>query len=97
MTLFPESGSTHLLSCGGTGTEAFTEYIKTHPEINFVFCCFDTDKAGKNATRHFMQSLPASFKVASMTPTKYKDWNELLQNFGTVPKLYTLQTREQKT
>lgn len=94
MTLFPESRNTHLLSLAGTGTEALSQYVKDHPSINFIFLCLDNDPAGKQASERIGQSIPASFKVAKMIPTKFKDWNELLQHYGEVQKLYDIEQRE---
>ena len=90
-TLFPDSCRTHLLSCGGTGSEAFEQYVSDHPEIDVVFLCFDRDQAGNNAEKHYKQIIPASVRLIRMTPTKYKDWNELLQHSESVQKLYEIE------
>lgn len=86
MTLFPESRETHLLSLGGLGDEALRQYIKDHPEVNVLFFCVDADPAGDEAYNRLKHSFPPSFKVGRLIPTHFKDWNELLQHFGTVPK-----------
>lgn len=91
LTLFPESRHTHMLSLGGTGDDALQQYIADHPDINFIFSCLDADPAGKEASLRISRNIPQSCRFARMIPTRYKDWNELLQHFGDVPKLYEIE------
>lgn len=88
MTLFPNSGSSHLLSLGGTGDDALKQYITDHPQIRKVFFCLDNDQAGKAASERLRRCIPVDFTIARLIPTRYKDWNELLQHSGEVAKLY---------
>lgn len=88
MTLFPDSCNSHLLSLAGTGQEALSQYIADHPGIKSVFLCLDNDPAGKDASVRLSRILPVTFTVGRLTPTQYKDWNELLQHSGAVSELY---------
>lgn len=93
MTLFPESRNTHMLSLGGIADDALRQYMTDHPDINCIFSCLDADPAGKEAYIRLAQIVPESFKFARMTPTRYKDWNELLQHSGEVTELYDIEQR----
>ena len=87
MTLFPQSGSSHLLSLGGTGDDALRQYVADHQSIRTVFFCLDNDPAGQDASERLGRILPAAYTVGRLVPA-LKDWNDLLQHSGTVPKLY---------
>ena len=91
LTLFPQSRDTHLLSLGGLDDAALLQYTADHPDIRTVYFCLDNDQAGQNASVHLAQILPAAYTVGRLIPA-LKDWNELLQNQGTVPKLYNFES-----
>ena len=66
------------LSLGGVGEKALLRFLSERPNIQTVYLCLDSDKAGNEACSRLVSLTPEGYTVHRLVPL-YKDWNEVLQ------------------
>ena len=72
------------LSLGGVGAKALEGFLPERKDIETVYICTDSDKAGNDAVNRLLESIPESMTVIRLIPCK-KDWNEVLKQKGKLP------------
>lgn len=66
------------LSLGGVGAKALEGFLSERKDIETVYICTDSDKAGNDAVNRLLESIPESMTVIRLIPCE-KDWNEVLK------------------
>ena len=83
--LFPKNWQQHsYLSLGGVSARALQQFLSERPDMERVFLCLDSDKAGENACKRLAALLPDSMSVTRIQPVR-KDWNEVLTHRAEIP------------
>ena len=76
--LFPKNWQQHnYLSLGGVSGKALRQFLSERPDMERVFLCVDSDKAGEDACKRLAALLPDSVSVTRIQPCM-KDWNDVL-------------------
>ena len=76
--LFPKNWQQHnYLSLGGVSGKALRQFLSERPDVERVFLCLDSDKAGEDACKRLAALLPDSVSVTRIQPCM-KDWNDVL-------------------
>lgn len=76
--LFPKNWQQHnYLSLGGVSGKALRQFLSERPDVERVFLCLDSDKAGEDACKRRAGLLPDTVSVTRIQPCM-KDWNEVL-------------------
>ena len=76
--LFPKNWKQHnYLSLGGVSGKALRQFLSERPDMERVFLCLDSDKAGEDACKRLAALLPDSVSVTRIQPCM-KDWNDVL-------------------
>ena len=83
--LFPKNWQQHnYLSLGGVSTKALQQFLSERPDVERVFLCLDSDKAGEDACKRLAALLPDSVSVTRIQPCM-KDWNDVLVHRAEIP------------
>ena len=83
--LFPKNWQQHnYLSLGGVSGKALRQFLSERPDVERVFLCLDSDKAGEDACKRLAALLPDTVSVTRIQPCM-KDWNEVLVHRAEVP------------
>ena len=72
------------LSLGGVGAKALEGFLSERKDMETVYICTDSDKAGNDAVNRLLESIPESMTVIRLIPCE-KDWNEVLKQKGKLP------------
>jgi len=72
------------LSLGGVGAKALEGFLSERKNIETVYICTDSDKAGNDAVNRLLESIPEYMTVIRLTPRE-KDWNEVLKQKDKLP------------
>jgi len=72
------------LSLGGVGAKALEGFLSERKDIETVYICTDSDKAGNDAVSRLLESIPKSVTVIRLIPCE-KDWNEVLKQKDKLP------------
>ena len=76
--LFPKNWQQHnYLSLGGVSGKALRQFLSERPDVERVFLCLDSDKAGEDACKRLVGLLPDTVSVTRIQPCM-KDWNDVL-------------------
>ena len=76
--LFPKNWQQHnYLSLGGVSGKALRQFLSERPDVERVFLCLDSDKAGEDACKRLATLLPDTVSVTRIQPCM-KDWNDVL-------------------
>lgn len=62
------------LSLGGVGVKALEGFLSKRKDMETVYICTDSDKAGNDAVSRLLESIPKSVTVICLIPCE-KDWN----------------------
>ena len=83
--LFPKNWQQHnYLSLGGVSTKALQQFLSERPDMERVFLCLDSDKAGEDACKRLAALLPDTMSVTRIQPCM-KDWNDVLVHRAEIP------------
>ena len=83
--LFPKNWQQHnYLSLGGVSGKALRQFLSERPDVERVFLCLDSDKAGEDACKRLAALLPDTVSVTRIQPCM-KDWNEVLVHRAEIP------------
>ena len=83
--LFPKNWQQHnYLSLGGVSGKALRQFITERPDVERVFLCLDSDKAGEDACKRLAALLPDTVSVTRIQPCM-KDWNDVLVHREEIP------------
>ena len=83
--LFPKNWQQHsYLALGGVSAKALQQFLSERPDMERVFLCLDSDKAGEDACKRLAALLPDTVSVTRIQPTR-KDWNEVLVHRADIP------------
>ena len=83
--LFPQNWQQHnYLSLGGVSGKALRQFLSERPDVERVFLCLDSDKAGEDACKRLAALLPDSVSVTRIQPCM-KDWNDVLVHRAEIP------------
>ena len=83
--LFPKNWQQHnYLSLGGVSGKALRQFLSERPDVERVFLCLDSDKAGEDASKRLEALLPDTVSVTRIQPCM-KDWNEVLVHRAEIP------------
>ena len=83
--LFPKNWQQHnYLSLGGVSGKALRQFLSERPDMERVFLCLDSDKAGEDACKRLAALLPDSVSVTRIQPCM-KDWNDVLVHRAEIP------------
>lgn len=72
------------LSLGGVGAKALEGFLSERKDMETVYICTDSDKAGNDAVNRLLESIPEPMKVIRLIPCE-KDWNEVLKQKDKLP------------
>lgn len=72
------------LSLGGVGAKALEGFLSERKNIETVYICTDSYKAGNDAVNRLLESIPEYMTVIRLTPCE-KDWNEVLKQKDKLP------------
>ena len=72
------------LSLGGVGAKALEGFLSERKDMETVYICTDSDKAGNDAVNRLLESIPQSMTVIRLIPCE-KDWNEVLKQKDKLP------------
>lgn len=85
IALYPKDWKTrNYLSLGGVGAKALEGFLSERKNIETVYICTDSDKAGNDAVNRLLESIPEYMTVIRLTPCE-KDWNEVLKQKDKLP------------
>ena len=85
--LFPKNWQQHnYLSLGGVSGKALRQFLSERPDVERVFLCLDSDKAGEDACKRLAGLLPDTVSVTRIQPCM-KDWNDVLAHRAEIPNL----------
>lgn len=80
IALYPKEWKTrNYLSLGGVGAKALDGFLSERKDIETIYICTDSDKAGNDATSRLLKSIPEHMTVIRLIPCD-KDWNEVLMH-----------------
>ena len=83
--LFPKNWQQHnYLSLGGVSGKALQQFLSERPDVERVFLCLDSDKAGEDACKRLAGLLPDTVSVTRIQPCM-KDWNDVLVHRAEIP------------
>ena len=83
--LFPKNWQQHnYLSLGGVSGKALRQFLSERPDVERVFLCLDSDKAGEDACKRLTALLPDTMSVTRIQPCM-KDWNDVLVHRAEIP------------
>ena len=83
--LFPKNWQQHsYLSLGGVSAKALQQFLSERPDMERVFLCLDSDKAGEEACKRLAALMPDTMSVTRIQPV-LKDWNEVLVHRAEIP------------
>ena len=83
--LFPKNWQQHgYLSLGGVSSKALRQFLSERPDVERVFLCLDSDKAGEDACKRLAALLPDTVSVTRIQPCM-KDWDEVLVHRAEIP------------
>ena len=83
--LFPKNWQQHnYLSLGGVSGKALRQFLSKRPDVERVFLCLDSDKAGEDACKRLAGLLPDTVSVTRIQPCM-KDWNDVLVHRAEIP------------
>ena len=83
--LFPKNWQQHnYLSLGGVSGKALRQFLSERPDVERVFLCLDSDKAGEDACKRLARLLPDTVSVTRIQPCM-KDWNDVLVHRAEIP------------
>ena len=83
--LFPKNWKQHnYLSLGGVSGKALRQFLSERPDVERVFLCLDSDKAGEDACKRLAGLLPDTVSVTRIQPCM-KDWNDVLVHRAEIP------------
>ena len=83
--LFPKNWQQHnYLSLGGVSGKALRQFLSERPDVERVFLCLDSDKAGEDACKRLAVLLPDTVSVTRIQPCM-KDWNDVLVHRAEIP------------
>ena len=83
--LFPKNWQQHnYLSLGGVSGKALRQFLSERPDVERVFLCLDSDKAGEDACKRLAGLLPDTVSVTRIQPCM-KDWNDVLVHRAEIP------------
>lgn len=83
--LFPKNWQQHnYLSLGGVSGKALRQFLSERPDVERVFLCLDSDKAGEDACKRLAALLPDTVSVTRIQPCM-KDWDEVLVHRAEIP------------
>ena len=83
--LFPKNWQQHnYLSLGGVSGKALRQFLSERPDVERVFLCLDSDKAGEDACKRLAGLLPDTVSVTRIQPCM-KDWNDVLAHRAEIP------------
>ncbi len=83
--LFPKNWQQHnYLSLGGVSGKALRQFLSERPDVERVFLCLDSDKAGEDACKRLAALLPDTVSVTRIQPCM-KDWNDVLAYRAEIP------------
>ena len=78
--LFPKNWQQHsYLALGGVSAKALQQFLSERLDMERVFLCLDSDKAGEDACKRLAALLPDSVSVTRIQPCM-KDWNDVLMH-----------------
>ena len=84
LTLHRQVSSNAVALCGVFGG-ALETYLKDYPHIKQISLCLDADEPGRTAAERLRaQHEAAGYTVKIQTPPRGKDWNECLQQRGSI-------------
>ena len=72
------------LSLGGVSGKALRQFLSERPDVERVFLCLDSDKAGEDACKRLAALLPDTVSVTRIQPCM-KDWNDVLVHRAEIP------------
>lgn len=80
IALYPKDWKTrNYLSLGGVGAKALDGFLSERKDIETIYICTDSDKAGNDAASRLLKSIPEHMTVIRLIPCD-KDWNEVLMH-----------------
>lgn len=80
LSLYPEKWKEEsYISLGGCSGKAMQQFFHKDCELEEVFLCLDSDKAGEAACKKLVSEIPDTMTVTRLYPSK-KDWNDVLVN-----------------
>ena len=83
--LFPKNWQqNNYLSLGGVSGKALRQFLSERPDVERVFLCLDSDKAGEDACKRLAALLPDTVSVTRIQPCM-KDWNDVLVHRAEIP------------
>ena len=84
--LFPKNWqqNNYLSLCGGGSGKALRQFLSERPDVERVFLCLDSDKAGEDACKRLAALLPDTVSVTRIQPCM-KDWNDVLVHRAEIP------------
>ena len=83
--LFPKNWQQHnYLSLGGVSGKALRQFLSERPDVERVFLCLDSNKAGEDACKRLAGLLPDTVSVTRIQPCM-KDWNDVLAHRAEIP------------
>lgn len=66
------------------GAKALEGFLSERKDMETVYICTDSDKAGNDAVNRLLESIPQSMTVIRLIPCE-KDWNEVLKQKDKLP------------
>ena len=80
IALYPKDWKTrNYLSLGGVGAKALDGFLSERKDIETIYICTDSDKAGNDSASRLLKSIPEHMTVIRLIPCD-KDWNEVLMH-----------------
>ena len=102
IALYPKEWKTrNYLSLGGVGAKALDGFLSERKDIETIYICTDSDKAGNDAVNRLLESIPEHMTVIRLIPCN-KDWNEVLKQKDkladgkNISKMVTLREKPEK-
>ena len=103
IALYPEDWrSRNYLSLGGVGAKALEGFLSERRDLETIYICTDSDKAGNDAVDRLLACIPEHIKAIRLVP-RVKDWNEILMHREKLPhgeyiaETITLRKEEKKS
>lgn len=102
IALYPKNWKTrNYLSLGGVGAKALDGFLSERKDIETIYICTDSNKAGNDAVSRLLESIPEHMTVTRLIPCN-KDWNEVLKQKDKladgkyISKMVTLREKPEK-
>ena len=103
IALYPKDWkSRNYLSLGGVGAKALDGFLSERKDMETIYICTDSGKAGNDAATRLLESIPEHMTVIRLIPCD-KDWNEVLMHKDELThgkyiyKTVTLREKPEKT